>query len=196
MATITSILSTDTVSSSRGVINTNFQNLNSSKLEQATIGQIFSSVATNVAVTPSVLGEIYKYVVKPMNTTINNSVLTADPHLKVNVNVNESWEMEGNLYMLAGNSVPDFKITYAVPTGTLWRAADNFGSNWGNDVTSTPTVTYGLSSVNGTMVRHFVQFQTNSVAGSIVAVWAQNTNVESSITALMNNSYLKFTRLN
>jgi hypothetical protein len=55
MSTITTINASDTITSSRSTINTNFSNLNTDKLEAGSIAQVNTGTSTTVAVTPDAL---------------------------------------------------------------------------------------------------------------------------------------------
>lgn len=192
MSNVTSILATDLVSDSRSTINTNFGNLNTDKLQQATIAQALASVATTVAITPSIKGEIQKIVYKDYDEGSLTSTLVTDSVLTVKVGANEIWEMRGILTLNAGNTVPDAKLLYTAPAGTIWNLfnADNQGSL----ANTRPSVVMATLVTPATTV-HTGIFRTGSVAGSIALAWGQNVNTPSSVTTLFSGSYLKFERL-
>ena len=103
MAILTSILATDIVSSTRSVINTNFQNIN----------------------------EQTRVIYKSSNQSIATSVLTADMELNFPIAANEAWQVR--LYMpFSAPTVPDMKYTFLVPTGATGYFADDDSAQTAN----------------------------------------------------------------
>ena len=166
MAQLTSILGTDTISSSRGVINNNFQSLNAQ-----------SQV-------------IYKSSVQ---TTVS-SVLVNDSELLVPIQANETLGVVLKLVGESGIT-PDFKYTFNAPIGTVGYFADDDAFSSATSVGGIRTIsgpgpnTPFIGGINGVFIN-------NSVAGTIQFQWAQNVNTVSSVTSVFKGSNIIVTKLN
>lgn len=219
MATLTSILSTDIVSSSRGTINTNLQNLNlqgvgnsasiagqatfatsivghttsiATKLEAASVDQVLASTLSTVAVTPSALGQTRRYIYKSSTQTVVNSVLTADSELLFPVGVNESWGMRALIAWKSGVT-PDIKYTFLAPAGMTGYFVDDDANQ---DSFSPSTITVLAGSTNDKLVGINGIFVNGSVAGNIRLHWAQNVDTPSSVATVYKGSHIMAFRLN
>ena len=166
MATLTSILATNIVSSTRSVINTNFQNLNAQT----------------------------QIIYKSADQTSASSVLASDSHLVFPVGVNEVWGLEKVFLLYNAAAAPDIKVGWTVPAGTTmaWEVEGNYGSNvsLASDTESmNGTGADAQFSLHGTI---FV----GSVAGNMTLRWAQNVNTASSIITLKQGSFIIAHKLN
>lgn len=169
MATLTSILGTDTVASSRGVINSNFDALNTE------VAGVNSSVLNTVR------------LVKTSDSSVISSTIIADDEIVLPIGANEIWSFQGAVLMSTA-AAPDFQFGWTYPVGTTinWQQ-DDFA-----DVVSTEsdtrsiTVTTTTPRLGGT----YGVITASTVAGSVALRWAQNTNTPSSVTTLKAGTHL------
>lgn len=173
MATLTSILGTDTVSSTRGVINTNFQNLNADT----------------------------QYGYKSSTSSIFSSLLTADTTLSFQVGANEAWDFKA-IIVPSVNSAVDGKYSFSGPTGTAIRWSHTFdaglyasGSILGGFM--------GLGSVynaggvgQGSHDMYLGTVVSGATAGSVITLWAQVTHTPSSALSVLQGSHIIARRIN
>lgn len=192
MSAVTSILAADIVSSSRGTLNTNFQNLNADKVEVASAAQVLASTLSTVAVTPSVLASTDRWVFKNTDESTLTSVISADSVLRLNVGANEAWALQGAISFAAGNTVPDMKWGYTVPAGTTFNCYDVYQGTSFKE--SSPSVFLTAFATDTTTIQ-LGTFIIGSVAGSITAVWAQNTHTPSSVATVLGETNLHFKRI-
>lgn len=166
MAEITTLNENDSGSTSRGVINTNFSNLN---------GQV-------------------KIIYKTATETVNNSTtLQNDNELILPVLANEVWVFKLSvLYRSA--TTPDIKFGWTVPAGTTmsWALNDTaqavFDESGAGQVAGAGSSTTSIAgNVNGII---FV----GSTAGNVNLQWAQNV-LEVSDTKVLLGSNIIATKL-
>lgn len=179
MADITTIQSSDQVSDSRTVINENFENLNTDKMEKSDNLSDVEDAAE--ALTNLGVQRIYKSA----NETVNNSaVLQNDDELILPVLANEVWAFTMFLHASSG-ATPDFKYTFSLPSGTTTRF---FDAVFFNDFEEGETVVHGggTNPIITTIMGHFT---ISSTPGNVVFQWAQNTQ-NASDTKVLKGSYI------
>lgn len=165
MTTITSLGANDSGSTSRGVINTNFTNLNTDKLESSVIQRIYKSA----------------------DETVNGSdVLQDDNELVLALGVNEVWAYKGIFHFNSGGT-PDIKFYFNKPSGTTFKMYEFLNLFGYIDESSSSTQGYGGSSTSFFYVEGIIQ--SSSTAGNFTVQWAQNTS-NASDTKLLAGSYI------
>uniref|UniRef100_A0A6M3Y4G0 Uncharacterized protein n=1 Tax=viral metagenome TaxID=1070528 RepID=A0A6M3Y4G0_9ZZZZ len=145
MSTVSSIAATDVVANTRSVLNANFQNLNTDKVESSTLAADYtttsvivgtysttstlvgsydtSSTVSGTYATSSTLTGSYlleagiKRAYKTANEDNATSVLVGDSDLQFPIAANEAWGFEG-VYHLSGNASEDFKTGFSTPDAT------------------------------------------------------------------------------
>lgn len=130
-----------------------------------------------------------------VGTTLQN-----DNELVLPLQANESYLIEGFLFMICSNSSPDCKIGFTIPTGatmTLGYQA-NYGdnnTNMGSDIlTASGTASVVIKS-NGTTKENPIVISgcvnMGSTAGNLTLQWAQFSNQNSQTTTIKANSYIR-----
>ncbi len=170
MSTITTLGTSDTGSTSRGIINTNFSNLNTDKLESSVIQRVYKSA----------------------DETVNNSTTYQnDDALLFAVGANEVWAFTLAIFFTSG-TVPDIKFFIAAPASTTGQWAPS------NSSTAITNFEGGyIASGNGVVNdRFFISGVaiTAGTAGNVQLQWAQNTATVSD-TKVLKGSYIIATRL-
>lgn len=130
-----------------------------------------------------------------IGTTLQN-----DDVLILALQANETYIIEGFLFMITSNSSPDCKIAFTVPTGasmTLGYQA-NYGDNNTNmstDVLTTSGTASNTIKCNGTGKENPIVISgcivMGSTAGNLTLQWAQNNNNNSNTTTIRANSYMR-----
>lgn len=167
MATITSLNNSDSGSTSRTTINTNFTNLNTD-LEKT------------------------KIIYKSSDETVNGSdTLQDDNELTFAIGANEKWAFTIYLRTSSG-ATPDFKYSLSVPSGatfTFWSTynvtqVSNLGGGYTDKavVDGSGSFPIGSDIANGSVIN-------SSTTGSVTLQWAQNTS-NASDTKLLAGSYI------
>lgn len=192
MSNLTSILSSDLISTAPSVLTGNFQNLNQDKTESANYAQTLAGASSTLAISPAGLNALYRFAYKSSTQGITTSVLANDDHLSIPVGVNEVWGYNMNLFYKSATA-PDIKITMVGPAGTT--------GGWGDAATfSTDVMTYGsvmgIATANVDEVTLFTGTAiVGSVAGNVRLQWAQNVDTVSSITTVLTGSNIIAHRL-
>lgn len=128
-------------------------------------------------------------------TTLQN-----DNELVLALQANESYLIEGFLYMVANNGTPDCKIAFTVPAGATMVIAyhANYGDNNTNVatgiLTASGTGSVDIPSGGGTKLNPIFISGTvvmGSTAGNLTLQWAQFANDNTNSTTIKANSNLR-----
>ena len=128
-------------------------------------------------------------------TTLQN-----DDELAVPLQANESYIIEGFLFMIASGSSPDCKIGFTLPAGATMTLGyhSNYGDNNSNMASDILTASGAASSNipnngNGKEAPVFISGSVvmGSTAGNLQLLWAQNSNHNSQTTTVRANSYIR-----
>jgi len=170
MSTITTIQSSDTLAASRAVINTNFSNLNTDKIETST----------------------RKIVYKSANETVTSStILQDDDHLTFAIGANEVWAFKMMMFYNAGTN-PDIDFGWSVPAGTTMKW--NYGTNTGTILTEATRLTVFNGIASDTGVLFYGTVVASSTAGNVTLQWAQR-NSDGASTTVLSGSHIIAERL-
>lgn len=178
MATITTINGSDEVSASRSVINTNFSNLNSSKIETLSDLGITASAA-EINYTDGVTANIQtqlgytKRIYKSADETVNNSsVMQNDDELFFSIGANEAWSFTFHA-MFQSNSTADIKFVWSIPAGASgYYQQDDY---LGNSFALTDSYTFALGNTSVYIAGFYGVVINSSTAGTFQLQWAQGT---------------------
>lgn len=128
-------------------------------------------------------------------TTLQN-----DDELAIPLQANESYIIEGFLFMIAGGSNPDCKIAFTLPAGATMTLGyhSNYGDNNTNMATDILTVSGSASSNipnsgSGKEAPIFISGSVimGSTAGNLLLQWAQNSNHNTQTITIRANSYIR-----
>jgi hypothetical protein len=199
MSIITTIQESDAVSDSREVINENFDNLNTHKLETSNnlsdltsvvvarsnlnLGNVDNtsdadkpiSTAQQTALDLKLDASSIKRIVKTVDETITASTtLQADNELVLPVSVNQIWTLDLQL-LVQSPTAADFKCNFTVPSGTTYFfGADDFLSTAGSSAINLTLQTSGVSSMDIGVLNVIVFV--GATPGNITFQWAQNAS--------------------
>jgi hypothetical protein len=167
MASIGTLGASDSGSTSRTTINTNFTNLN----------------------------DQVKIIYKSADETVNNSTtLQDDDHLSFSIAANEAWAFHLCLFYRAATT-PDVKYALTVPASATYQlfSVQQFQAvGDGAAITTAVANGSGASVTEGEMASGVVVNGAN--AGTVQLQWAQNT-ANASNTKVLQGSYIIATKL-
>jgi hypothetical protein len=134
------------------------------------------------------------------------TALQNDDELVIPLQANESYVIDGFLFMIAGNATPDCKIAFTVPSGATMtlgyhaNMGDN-NTNIGTDIlTTSGSASVAVKSSGGSTKENPIFISgciiMGSTAGNLTLQWAQNSNSAGNTVTIKANSYLRAQLIN
>lgn len=129
------------------------------------------------------------------------ATLQNDDELIIPLQANESYVIDGFLFMYASNASPDCKIAFTVPSGATMtlgyhaNSGDN-NTNIGTDILITSgTASTAIKSSGGATKENPIFISgcvvMGATAGNLTLQWAQNNNTAAQTVTVKENSYLR-----
>ncbi|MCX6292402.1 MAG: hypothetical protein NT126_11665 [Bacteroidetes bacterium] len=133
-------------------------------------------------------------------TQHTGTTLQNDDELAVPLQANQSYIIEGFLFMIASGSVPDCKLGFTVPAGATMTLG--YHANYGDNNTSIATDILTAAGTAGSIIPNNGAGKENpvfisgsitmgSTSGNLQLQWAQNSNSNTQNTTVRANSYLR-----
>lgn len=133
-------------------------------------------------------------------TQKTGATLQNDDQLAIPLQANESYIIEGFLFMIASGNSPDCKIAFTLPAGATMTLGyhSNYGDNNTNMASDILTTSGSASSNipnngNGKEAPVFISGSVvmGATAGSLQFQWAQNSNHNTQTITIRANSYIR-----
>ena len=132
---------------------------------------------------------------------LTGTTLQNDDELVLPLQANQSYVIEGFLFMISASATPDCKIAFTVPAGATMILG--FHANYGDNNTTLASDVLTTSGTASSMIPNAGAGKENPIfisgtvimgatAGNLTLQWAQNTN-NSNSTTIRANSYIKAT---
>jgi hypothetical protein len=126
--------------------------------------------------------------------------LQNDDELALPLQANQTYIIEGFLFMIASSNVPDMKIAMTLPAGASMTLG--FHANYGDNNTNIASDILLSSGVAGTLIPNNGSGKENpvfisgsvvmgSTSGNLQLQWAQNTNSNGQTVTVRANSYIR-----
>jgi hypothetical protein len=139
-------------------------------------------------------------------TQATGTTLQNDDELVIALQANESYVIDGFLFMIASNATPDCKIAFTVPTGATMtlgyhaNSGDN-NTNIGTDIlTTSGSASVAIKSSGGSTKENPIFISgcilMGSTAGNLTLQWAQSSNSAGNTVTIKTNSYLRAQLIN
>ena len=128
------------------------------------------------------------------------TTLQDDDELTIPLQANQSYTVEGFLFMIASSNAPDCKIAFTIPAGSTMILGyhANYGDNNTNIASDILTTSGSASSSipnNGAGKENPIFISgcvvTGASGGNLTLQWSQNSNNNANSTTIRANSFLR-----